>query len=158
MQAIVEHPTYGVIVYEESGWTGKKTITFNGLPLTKLNKTTYELPANPATETPALTVSVKGNYMSGVTLTVGDEVIPVTPKASAADYVLGILPAVLFFLLIIQGAIGGALAGMMALGGIMLMKSRPNLKQKLLISLGASAVIVAVGVVLLALLLSQPTP
>ncbi len=155
MQTTIVHSVYGVIGYEEGFWTGKRTITFNGFPLIKLNKTTYELPANPTTGTPALTVTVKGSFIGGVTLTVGDEIITVIPKTSVADYVLGILPGALFFGLLIQGAIGGALAGMMAVGGVMLMKSRPNLKQKLLISLGASAVIVAIGVALIAILLSQ---
>ena len=147
MQVTVSHPTYGIITYEEGFWTGKKTILFDGIPLNKINKTTYELPATE--EAPALTVTVKGSYIGGITLTVGDEVITLTPKASTSDYVLGILPGALFFALIMQGAIGGALAGMMGFGGVLLMKSRPNMKQKLLISLGASAVIIAIGVAMI---------
>jgi hypothetical protein len=143
----VSHPTYGVISYDENAWTGKKTILFDGVPLIKTAKNTYQLPAT--AETPAQTVTVKGSYVGGVSLIVEGEVIVLTGKPSAADYILGILPAALFFALIMQGAIGGAIAGMMGFGGILLMKSRKNLKQKLLISLGASAVIVAIGVALI---------
>jgi hypothetical protein len=45
--------------------------------------------------------------------------------------------------------IGGGIAGVMAMGGLILMKTRPNMKQKLLISLGSSAVIVVIGVALI---------
>ena len=156
MQVTVSHPTYGVISYDESFWTGKKTILIDGIPLQKINKTTYQLPADPANpESAPVTFTVKGSYVGGVTMTDGSETITLSPKASAADYILGILPGALFFGLIMQGAIGGALAGMMGFGGVLLMKSRPNLKQKLLISLGVSAVIVAIGVGLIVLILSQ---
>ena len=144
MQVTVSHPTYGIITYEEGFWTGKKTILFDGIPLHKINKTTYELPATE--ESPALPVTVKGSYTGGITLTVGEEVITLTQKPATSDYVLGILPGALFFAFIMQGAIGGGIAGMMGFGGILLMKTRPNMKQKLLISLGASAIIVAIGV------------
>lgn len=154
MQSTISHPTYGIISYEESFWTGKKTILFDGVPLQKVNKTTYTLPADPSDpESAPVTFTVKGNMVGGVTMTDGIETITLSQKASTSDYVLGILPGVLFFLFILQGAIGGAIAGMMSVGGIMLMKSRPNMKQKLLISLGASAVIIVVGVGLVVLLL-----
>ena len=31
MKEIVQHPIYGEIVYNESFWTGKKTLTINGV-------------------------------------------------------------------------------------------------------------------------------
>lgn len=149
MQVTVSHPTYGIITYEEGFWTGKKTILFDGIPLVKIKKNIFQLPADPTAEgSSPLTVTVKGSYIGGITLTVGDEVITLTQKAATSDYVLGILPGALFFAFIMQGAIGGAIAGMMGFGGVLLMKTRPNMKQKLLISLGASAIIVAIGVAL----------
>ena len=151
MLITVSHPTYGVISYDENAWTGKKTILFDGVPLTMTGKNTYLLPAT--TEHPDMTVTVKGGYVGGVSLIVGEDTIVLTGKPSTADYILGILPAALLFALILQGAIGGAIAGAMGFGGVLLMKSRPTLKQKLLISLGASAVIVVIGVALIVLLL-----
>lgn len=152
MQNTISHPTYGIISYSESFWTGKKTILFDGVALQKVNKTTYQLPANPADpESAPVTFTVKGNFVGGVTISDGSETIALSPKATTSDYVLGILPAALFFALIIGGALGGALAGMMGIGGVLLMKSRPNMKQKLLISLGASAVILAIGVAIIVL-------
>ncbi len=156
MQVTVSHPTYGLITYEESAWTGKKTILFDGIPLVKIKKNIFQRPADPTVEgSSPLTVTVKGGYVGGVSLLVGDEVIPMTQKASAADVILGIIPSILFLIFIMGGAIGGAIAGMMGIGGVLLMKSRPNLKQKLLISLGASAVILAIGIPLLLIALSQ---
>ena len=147
MQATVSHPTYGLITYQESVWTGKKTFLFDGIPLVKIDKTTYELPAT--ADSPAITATVKGNFIMGLTMTIGDEVILLSEKPAVSDYILGGLPAVLFLIFIMQGAIGGAIAGVMAMGGLILMKTRPNMKQKLLISLGSSAVIVVIGVALI---------
>lgn len=156
MQNTISHPTYGIITYDESFWTGKKTILFDGIPLQKVSKNTYLLPANPADpESNPVTFTVKGNMVGGVTITNGTETITLSQKATATDYILGILPAVLFFLFILQGAIGGAIAGMMSVGGILLMKTRPNMKQKLLISLGASAVIIAIGIAIIVAVVSQ---
>ena len=153
MQITHSHPTYGLITYDESFWTGKKTILFDGIPLVKKNKTTFEVPATETT--PALTVIVSGNYISGLKLTIGEEVVTLSEKPRWYDYVLGILPGVMLYLFIIQGAIGGGLAGMLGVCGTFLMKSRPNIGQKLLISLGSSAVIVAVGIALTIMILSQ---
>ena len=156
MQNTISHPTYGIITYDESFWTGKKTILFDGIPLQKVSKNTYLLPANPADpESNPVTFTVKGNMVGGVTITNGTETITLFQKATATDYILGILPAVLFFLFILQGAIGGAIAGMMSVGGILLMKTRPNMKQKLLISLGASAVIIAIGIAIIVAVVTQ---
>ncbi len=156
MQITISHPTYGIITYEEGFWTGKKTILVDGVPLQKVNKTTYILPADPSDpESAPVTFTLKGGFVGGVTMTDGSETITLSPKATTSDYVLGILPAALFFAFILQGAIGGAIAGMMSVGGIMLMKTRPNMKQKLLISLGASAVIVAIGIAIIIAVVSQ---
>jgi hypothetical protein len=102
MQVTVSHPTYGIITYDEGFWTGKKTILFDGIPLVKIKKNIFQLPADPTVEgSSPLTVTVKGSYIGGITLTVGDEVITLTQKAATSDYVLGILPGALFFAFII---------------------------------------------------------
>lgn len=147
MKSTFLHPVYGMIVYEENFWTGKRNILVNGVQLKKIKKTNYELPET--AESDAVAVTVKGSYISGVTLTIGGENITVVEKASTADYILGSLPAILFFIFIMQGAIGGGIAGLMGFGGVLLIKSRPNMKQKLLISLGSSAVIIAIGVAII---------
>lgn len=157
MKVTVSHPTYGLITYEESFWTGKKIITFDGIPLTKINKTTYQyqsLSADPftASEESAsvpVTITVKGNYISGVSLVIGDETITLTAKASALDFVLGYIPAGLFFAFVIGGAIGGALGALIGMGLTILMKTRKKTIHKVLICIGLSVAVLAVGIPLL---------
>mgnify|MGYP003319439936 FL=1 len=38
MRVVVNHETYGEIVYEESFWTGKKEISVGGIPLFEVRK------------------------------------------------------------------------------------------------------------------------
>lgn len=157
MQTTVSHPAYGLITYEESFWTGKKIITFDGIPLTKINKTTYQyqpLPTDPFASpeegaSAPVTVTVKGNYISGVSLVIGDETVTLTSKATVLDFVLGWIPGILFFAFVIGGAIGGALGAMIGMGLTILMKTRKKTIHKVLICIGLSAAILAVGIPLL---------
>lgn len=166
MQMTTSHPVYGLITCEESFWTGKNTLLFNGIPLQKINKTTFQLPVAsvdpfaPAEESAEgasepLMVTVKGSYLTGLTLTVGGEVITLSPKAKALDIVLGLIPAVLFFSFVIGGAIGGGLGAMIGMGLIIVMKTRKKTVHKVLICLGASAVVLVIGIPLFLLALSQ---
>lgn len=160
MKVTVSHPTYGIITYEESAWTGKKIITFDGVSLLKINKTTFQYqpvaadpfaPAEEAVE--PVTVTVKGNYVGGVSLLVNGETITLTAKATALDITLGVIPAILFFLLIIGGAIGGALGAMIGMGLTILIKTRKKTIHKVLISVGVTLAILAVGIPLLVLMI-----
>ena len=157
MPTTVSHPAYGLITYEESFWTGKKIITFDGIPLQKINKTTYQyqpLPADPFASpeegaSAPVTVTVKGSYVGGVSLVIGDETVTLTSKASVLDAVLGCIPGILFFVFVIGGAIGGALGAMIGMGLTLVMKTRKKTIHKILICIGISAAILAVGIPLL---------
>ena len=155
MQLTHNHPTYGLITYTESAWTGKKFLYIDGVELARKNKKTFILPANQ--ELPERTVTLAGSYVGGLTMQVeGDpEVITLTPKTHWYDYFLGIMPAVLFFAFVIGGAIGGAIAGMMAVGLIIFMKSRTSIPLKLLVSLGLSAIFTGIGIYFIMQMLSQ---
>lgn len=41
MRITKEHAEYGLIVFEENVWTGKKKLSINGKPLQKVGKTTF---------------------------------------------------------------------------------------------------------------------
>ena len=41
MKSVIAHPVYGEIVYEESFWTGKKSIKIDGNQLIKLGKKVF---------------------------------------------------------------------------------------------------------------------
>ena len=108
MKRTAIHPTYGEIVYTESFWSGKKTITINGTPALKVSKTEFLIYGEKAT--------LKGNVITGVTLNYKDESIMIVPKASWYEYVLALLPLIFAltwgnipFLTAILPAVGGAL-------------------------------------------------
>ena len=167
MKTTIHHPTYGFITYEESAWTGKKIITIGGVTLVKIKKNVFQytpILGDPFATAPegeestplpsTVTVTVKGNYIGGVSLVIGEETIPLTIKASALDITLGVIPAALFFIFILSGALGGALSAAIGMGLVTLLKNRTKTIYKILISLGISVAILAVGIPLLLALIS----
>lgn len=44
MKQVVQNEKLGEIVYEESFWTGKKTVSVNGSQLEKISKNTFKTP------------------------------------------------------------------------------------------------------------------
>jgi hypothetical protein len=79
---------YGTIVYQESFWTGKKVITFNGIEVTKMDRKTFTCWKDGV----ATTFVLKGNYLAGVKLTTTDECYQVVPASTWYEYLLAILP------------------------------------------------------------------
>ena len=167
MKTTIHHSTYGFITYEESAWTGKKIITIGGVTLVKIKKNVFQytpMLGDPFATAPegeestplpsTVTVTVKGNYIGGVSLVIGEETIPLTIKASALDITLGVIPAALFFIFILSGALGGALSAAIGMGLVTLLKNRTKTIYKILISLGISVAILAVGIPLLLTLIS----
>ena len=167
MKTTIHHPTYGFITYEESAWTGKKIITIGGVTLVKIKKNVFQytpMLGDPFATAPegeestplpsTVTVTVKGNYIGGVSLVIGEETIPLTIKASVLDITLGVIPAALFLIFILGGALGGALSAVIGMGLVTLLKNRTKTIYKILISLGISVAILAVGIPLLLALIS----
>lgn len=66
MKRVIEHENYGVIVYEESAWTGKKTLTVNGVVAEKINKHTFKTENGDVFAT-------HGSVLQGLTLKINDE-------------------------------------------------------------------------------------
>ena len=60
MRAVVYHEVWGEIVYEESEWSGKKSITVGGQRLEKIKRGLYYFP-----EHQDIFVQVIGNYFWG---------------------------------------------------------------------------------------------
>ena len=88
------------LCYEEGFWTGKKTITYNGVLLKKIKRNVYEYKDGEITEQ----FEVKGNQLFGITIKMFGQVVEVARKASALELVLMFMvfvPCLLF------GAIGG---------------------------------------------------
>ncbi len=148
MKEIIQHPTYGEIVYTESFWTSKKAVTVNGQPLEAAAKNEFIFGEKRAI--------IKGSSFTGVSMVVGDEAIELSPKPRWYEIILAILP--LIFLLIwgnnatlcaifpvVGGAIGGALGGAASVLSLFLMKKAKSALYKVLIGIGifAAAVFVA---------------
>ncbi|MBQ7408484.1 MAG: hypothetical protein IJW13_04345 [Clostridia bacterium] len=143
MNAILNHSVYGKIVYEESFWTGKKSLTLNGEPLTAVDKKTFYF----NNEGKSVYVSLKGNYYTGLKLTVEGQEFTVVPPSKWYEFALSVLIFILIVIWgsnpwlcsiipIVGGAIGGGISGVMLLVNLSVMKIVKKAWQKLLVWIG----------------------
>lgn len=162
MKFKLQHAVYGAIDYEEDFWTGKKEILVNGTKLEKRDKTTFLMHVDAEN----VVIRVQGGFLTGVSLLIGGEVLPVTPKSkwyelvcSAAIFVLILIwgnnPALCSILPIVGGAIGGAISGLAACVNLFSMRSAKSVVTKLLIWIGNTVatvlvcLLIGMGVVIL---------
>jgi len=146
MKNTIQHPIYGQITYEESFWTGKKTITIGDNRLQNAQKNSFYWIVGETSEL----VIVTGNAMLGVSLTIRGEIIWVYPKTPWYDWLLAFLPMVLIMfwgnsaalssiIPVVGGAIGGGICGGAAVTGMYLFHGK-RLWQKLLIALTTAVI------------------
>lgn len=139
MNVTVNHPSYGEIVYSESFWTGKKSLTINGTPLQGLSKKEFLFDEKK--------IIVKGNYLLGASLQIENEEIALSPKVKWYETVLAILPFIFVLtwgnspdlvavIPILGGAIGGALGGTFGCISMLLMKRVQLPIHKALVGIG----------------------
>lgn len=152
MKEIIRHPVYGEIIYNESLWTGKKTLKVNGVDADSISKNEYMIDGKKAILT--------GGFLTDTTLQIEGESILLSPKTKWYEIVLAIIP-ILFLLTwgnsvylcnifpVVGGAIGGALGGLGTLLSLQFMKSQKTPLFKALIG-----IIVAGATVLIAFLLA----
>ena len=70
--------------YEESFWTGKKKLSMNGVPLTPVSRREFRYLDQGGAER---RISVKGNFLGGITLLYDGQIRPAVRKGlSAAVY------------------------------------------------------------------------
>ena len=140
MKQIIDHPVIGHIEYTESNWTGSKSLSINGITLQKTSKKTFVTPEG-------IVAEIKGNYLMGSTLIMGQETVRLTPSITWYEIAVTILlfafimvwanvPALLLIVPIIGGAIGGAIIGALGVATIFLAKMATHPVFKLLIILG----------------------
>ncbi len=152
MKEFVQHPIYGEIVYNESFWSGKKTLTINGVDAQPVSKKEFTADGKK--------VVIVGSYLMGIKILIDNVAIEVSPKPKWYEIVFAVLP--LIFLLtwgnsealcsvfpVVGGAIGGALGGIGSITSLLLMKNAKSLLTKLLIGIGTF-----VGTVLFAFVLA----
>ena len=152
MKEFVQHPIYGEIVYNESIWTGKKTLTINGVNAKQVSKKEFTVEGKK--------VVIIGNSLIGVKVHIDNDTVEVSPKPKWYEIVFAVLPFI--FLLtwgnsavlcsvfpVVGGAIGGALGAIGSMTSLLFMKKSKSLLPKLLIGIGTF-----VGTVLIAFLLA----
>ncbi|MBO5328208.1 MAG: hypothetical protein J6B04_03450 [Clostridia bacterium] len=147
MTTKINHQNLGEIVYEESFWTGKKSLTVNGRQLQKINKKTFSYAEGDVSNVAV----ISGNFISGTKLLINGEVVQITPPAKWYEYAMSIAIFVLIMvwgnsvalcsiLPVVGGAIGGAISGVFTILNLVLIKKTNNILLKLLISLGFMAI------------------
>lgn len=157
MKESVQHPLYGEIVYNESFWTGKKTLTAEKVDVQTVSKKEFMIDDKKAT--------IKGGYFTGIKLYIDNETIELSPKPKWYEIVLAVLP-VLFLLTwgnsaslsaifpVVGGAIGGALGALGSIISLLLMKKSKSPMFKVLIGAGALLATLLIAFIL-AITLSQ---
>lgn len=139
MKVIVTNEKYGEFVYEESFWTGKKELFLNGEKLEKSSKNVFLMNNGDA-------VYLKGNYLSGVHITINDETFPLMSALKWYDILLSLLPFILVLIWgnsrglvnivpIVGGAIGGLFGGLGTGINLLLSKSIKNIWLKIVITI-----------------------
>ena len=135
--------TYGNITYEESNFSGKRSIYINGKQMHKVDKTTYEIKI----EDNLVKVYIEGNSLKGAKLIVDKESYELFPKTIWYEYILTFLPFILILVWgnsvelcsivpVIGGAIGGAISGVLSYVSLTVMRKYTNPLIKILVGLG----------------------
>lgn len=151
MKELIQYPVYGEIVYNESFFTGKKTVTVNGVDAQPLSKKEYMI-----NEKKAL---LKGNFFMGISLDIEGEIVQLSPKTKWYEIVFTILP--FLFLMtwgnsaslcalfpVVGGALGGALGSVGAVISLFLMKTQKAPLAKVLIGTVVTAATIFVAFIL----------
>lgn len=139
------------VSYEESLWTGKKTLYVNGVACRKVSKTQFAYSDGEKEQF----ITVNGNSFKGVTLKMEEGEFIVEKKPAWYEYVLsffalilvitwGNSPALVEKFVVVGGAIGGAIAGLFGALNLTWVRKTDNVFFKILISLGSTVAAVLV--------------
>lgn len=142
MKSVIQHESLGEIIYEESAWTGSKSISINGQKLSKVKRNVFQTQEGE-------TVTLKGNYFLGTKAVIGTETVALTQSIKWYEYVLAIIPFILIFtwgnsvelcsiVPIVGGGIGGAINGAMIFLNLWFIKKAKNIAFKVLIAIGVT--------------------
>ena len=148
MKESILHPVYGEIVYTESSWSGKKSLTVNGVNAEKISKREYSFDGK--------RIILKGSNLTGISLLIEGDAVQLSPKATWYEIALAIIPF-LFLMIwgnnpslcaifpVVGGAIGGALGGAAAFISLFCMRKQKSILFKLLIGVAVLAVTVLIA-------------
>ena len=92
--------------YTESFWTGKRSLSVDGVTAQKLDRKNFRINEK--------TYTIKGNFLSGVTLELNGKRIPLAVN-KWYEWILIILPIMNIVMGVLCGAIGGFLSALFGL-------------------------------------------
>ena len=141
MKRTIHHQAYGAITCEENIWSGKKSVKIDNICLEKRKKNIYLWIHDDITED----VMLKGSFVTGLFLIIGQERITIVPKPNILDYFLSFLPFMLILLWdyvpalytimpIAGGGIGGGVGAAASIIALAKMREK-TLVRKLMITL-----------------------
>lgn len=152
MRSVIQTQKYGEIVFDESYWTGKKTVTVGGVQLKKINKKTFVGEINGE----QVTAHITGSFLSGAIIDVNGDRFRLTDSAKWYDYVLSfgwvaiyivwsVSEALCMIFPVVGGALGGAVAGLGAAAALFIIKPMKNIAAKIAVSLGMFVAVMLVN-------------
>ena len=116
-----------VLYYEEGFWTGKRTITYNGILLKKIKMNLYEYNDGENIEQ----FQIKGNQLFGVSINMFGNNVEVSRKLTWYEIVMAVL---VFIPCILFGAIGGAIGGALGFTNLTIIRQVEKVYLKIIIS------------------------
>ena len=157
MKEVINNSVYGEIVYNESFWLGKKSLTINGENAQSVSKKEFLVNGEK--------VVLKGSFLTGVTMLINNEKVELIRRPKVYELILALLP-ILFLLTwgnspalcaifpVVGGAIGGAIGAIFSCESMLLMKKAKSPLNKILIGIGMFAATLAVAFIVALLLIS----
>lgn len=138
------------LIYQEGFWTGKRTISYDKTPLTKVKRNIFEYKTEETTEN----FEIKGNQLVGVTINMLGKDVEVSRKLTWYEIVLSIL---VFIPCILFGAVGGAVGGALGFTNIMVIRSLDKTWVKIVVSVEFIAISLLLSYVLAVLVFKALT-
>ena len=143
LNIINEQTKFKELTYEENFWTGKRTITYDGIPLQKIKRGLYEFEYQGKTEK----LIVKGTQLIGIKITLFGNTFQIERNITWYEFTLSILSfvACLVFIFLnhfknawlatLTGGIFGGLGGGLFVTNLYLMKRIDKLYIKIILSI-----------------------
>ena len=122
-----EHTKNKDLYYEEGFWTGKRTITYNGVLLRKIKMNLYEYDDGEKIEQ----FQIKGNQLFGVSISMFGNNVEVSRKLTWYEIVMAVI---VFIPCILFGAIGGAIGGALGFTNLTIIRQVEKVYLKVIIS------------------------
>ena len=134
------------LCYEEGFWTGKRTIKYDGVILTKIKRNLYEYKNGESVEQ----FEVKGNQFYGITITMFGNNVEIVRRLTWYEIIMSVVvfvPGVLF------GAVGGVIGALIGITNLIVIRKVNKWWLQLIISLVFTAVCLVLSYVVALLLL-----